>query len=218
MPHNGTRLGPTDIVAGRLFTNPEGSSFDLSILQYMAESLCRIMMQPETIPDHPRPYIMFLDEIGGRFQRMVISKPEQLLEPIDLNVVGFCGKKRPGVDRGPLDAVDDQLIQEISEHRCLLSYSTLQLESRNTVNLVLFNRSQGVSEWGDSEAHKVAAGMSPEYYSVIRLHNAVLPGGLISDNKLVLLRTKYYDFQDDTIWRAVREFQPSIPDDTQLAA
>jgi len=203
------QLDSIETVSGRPFTNPEASRYDLTILQYMVETLCRIMMRPEAIPDRPRPYILFLEEIGGRLHRIALSKPEPLLQPDDLTVVGFCGKKRAGVDRAPVDAVDDDLIQEMPQHLHLLSYSTLQLESGNTVNLVLFDQPAGLAHWAASETHALAVSMSPGYYTVIRLHNAWLPGGLRSDNKLILLRTKYYDFQDRTPWRAVREFQPS---------
>jgi hypothetical protein len=207
MPSRTIQLGPSDIVAGRLFTNPEASAYDLTILQYMAETLCRVLMQPQAIPNQPRPYVLFLEELGGRFHRIALSKPELLLKPTDLTVVGFCGKKRPGVDRGPIDAVDEELILELSQHLYLLSYSTLQLESHNTVNLVLFSQRQGLMHWAASEKHALAVTMSPEYYTVIRLHNAILSGGLMSDNKLNLQRTKYYDFQSKTLWQAVREFR-----------
>lgn len=200
------QLQPTEIWPGRLFTNPEAGAYDLTILQYMAETLCRVMVQTQNIPSQPRPYILFLEETGGRFHRICLSQPEQLVAPTDLTVVGFCGKKRPGVDRGPLDSIDDKLIEEMPGHKYLLSYSTLQLESYNTVNLVLFSRPQGPNHWSASKRHALAVGMSPEYYTVIRLHNAILPGGLLSDNRLVLLRTKYYDFQAEPVWRAIREF------------
>src|SRR5438128_2253847 len=45
------------------------------------------------------------------------------------------------------------------------------------------------------------AGLPPE------LHNRVLPGGLMSGSKIVLHRTKYYEFQDRTIWWAVRDLK-----------
>ena len=201
------QLGPTDVVTGRLFTNPEASTYDLTVLQYMAETLCRVMKQAQNIPPEPRPYTLVLEEHGGRLHRICLVQPEQLLQPIDLTVVGFCGQKLPDVDRAPLDAVDDNLITELPQHIHLLSYSTLQLESNNTVNLVLFDHPGGLDHWAASQQHAQAVAMSPRYYSVIRLHNAMLPGGLLSDNRLVLQRTKYFDFQAGAMWRAVREFQ-----------
>jgi hypothetical protein len=192
------QLQPKEIFPGRLFVNPEASAYDLSVLQYMVDTLYRVMKQEQAIPNQPRPHILFFEELGGRFQRVCLSQPEQLLNPGDLTVVGFCGKKRPGVERGPIDAVDDKLIEELPQHPHLLSYSTLQLESRNTVNLVLFNQPQGPEHWSASGQHVLAVSMSPHYYTVIRLHNALLPGGLMTETPLRLLRTKYYDFQADT--------------------
>ena len=200
------QLQPTEIWPGRLFTNPEAGAYDLTVLQYMAETLCRVVVQTQNIPSQPRPYILFLEETGGRFHRICLSQPAHLLASRNLTVVGFCGKKRPGVDRNPIDAIDDQLIEEMPEHRHLLSYSTLQLESYNTVNLVLFSQTHGPDHWSASKQHALAVGMSSEYYTVVRLHNAILPGGLLSDNRLLLLRTKYYDFQSEPVWRAIREF------------
>jgi hypothetical protein len=172
----------------------------------MAETLYRVMVQTQSFPSQPRPCILFLEETGGRFHRICLSQPERLLLTDELTVVGFCGKKRPGVDRGPIDAIDDKLIDEIPGQKHLLSYSTLQLESYNTVNLVLFDHPQGADDWSTSQQHAQAVRMSPNYYTVIRLHNAILPGGLLANNRLVLLRTKYYDFQTDPAWQAIREF------------
>lgn len=201
------QLGPQEVVAGRLFTNPEASSYDLTVLQYMAETVYRVMKQTPDIPPEPRPYVLVLEEHGGRYHRICLVQPKQLLRPNNLAVVGFCGQKLSEVDRAPLDAVDDDLIEELPQHPHLLSYSTLQLECNNTVNLVLFDHPEGLNHWAASKQHAEAVGMSPYYYSVIRLHNATLPGGLLSGNRLVLLRTKYFDFQTGTMWRAVREFQ-----------
>lgn len=204
------QLTAQEVSPGRLFTNPAASVYDLTVLQYMVETLRQFMKQPTGIPPEPRPYILMLDEIGGRFHRLCLSRPEALLRPIDLTVVGFCGQKLTGVNRSPLDAVDDELIKEMPQHPHLLSYSTLQLECRNTVNLVVFDDPAGLAHWAHSARHARAVGMSPQYYTVLRLHNARLPGGLLTDQPLQLLRTKYYDFQDGTVWRAVREFGKGV--------
>ncbi len=208
MSNKPVQLTSTEVVPGRPFTIPEGSVADLATLQYMAQTLCRIMMQSKAFPDQPRPLILFLEEVGGRFHRVVLSRPERLLTPSDLTVVGFCGQKRPGVDRGPVDTIDEELISELPRHTDLLSYSTLQLESGNSCNLVLFSRPEGVSHWAGSAKHAQAIRLSPQYYTVVRLHNAILPGGLMSDNRLVLIRTRYFDFQEEPPWQAVREINP----------
>ena len=200
------RLANSDVVTGRPFTNPAGSQFDLTVLQYMLEKLCRVLRKTPANPKGPRPLVLFFDELGGRLHRIALARPEVLMNSNDLAVVGFCGQKRRGIDRGPLDVVDDDLIAELPAHSHILSYSTLELECGNSCNLVLFSEPHGISHWSRSEKHAVAVSMSSEYYTVIRLHNALLPGGLMSNNKLILIRTKYIDYQEQTPWRAVREF------------
>lgn len=210
------QLNPSETVAGRPFTIPEGSVADIAVLQYMVDTLRRILKQPQAIPDHPRPLVLNLEEVGGRIHRIALAQPEVLYKATELTVVGFCGQKRPNIDREPVDAVDEKLISEFPRHKHLLSYSTLQLESGNSCNLVLFDQPQGLNHWAMSETHTQAVKLSPAYYAVVRLHNANLPGGLMSNNRLSLTRTKYFDFQDNPPWRAVREFASSI-DNTGLA-
>ena len=48
--------------------------------------------------------------------------------------------------------------------------------------------------------------VAPAIYSSVRLHNGVLPGGLLSGADPVLVRTKYFDFQSEWPWQAVREY------------
>ena len=199
------RLGPLEIVKGRPFTNCEGSTEDMATLQYMAEKLCRLFRRRQVIPIRPCPFVLNLEETRGKSHRIALSRPEALLHPDDLTVVGFCGQKRPRVDRGPIDAVDEELIAEFSLYADLLSYSTLQMQDGNSCNLVLFSRPQGIMHWATSKKHAEAVYLAPAYYQSVRLHNATLPGGLFSENKLILLRTKYYDYRDKPVWRAIRE-------------
>lgn len=201
-----TRLTWSEIVPDRPFTNPDHNAEDLATLQFMAGKLRDFLSQLETVPAQPCPFVVYLQEADGRQQRIAISNFEALLTGQDLTVVGFCGQKWPEADRTPLDAVDEELIAEFLEHPYLLSYSSLQLKCGNWCNLVLFSQLQGLGHWARSLKHAYAASeLAPNYYQSIRLHNGVLPGGVMSGNELTLLRTKYYDYQGETIWWAVRE-------------
>lgn len=203
---NYIQLGPFETVEGRPFTNPVDSVEDLASLQYMVNILRRHLSQPKVVVERPLPFVLYLKEEGDRYHRLALSKPELLLDQNDLTVVGFCGQKRPGADRAPIDTVDQQLIAEFSYHPYLLSYSTLQLADGNASNLVLFNDPRGITHWAKGTRHAYAASeLAPRYYLRIRLHNAILPGGITSGNELVLLRTKYYDYEGDTTWWGVRE-------------
>lgn len=203
-----TRLGWSDVLPDRPFTNPDQNTEDLLHLQYMVGRLRQLLSQPELIPAQPRPYVLFLEESGGRRHRIALTRPEELFILTELAVVGFCGTRWPEADRNPLDAVDAELLNEFMEHPHLLSYSSLEVEDGNWRNLVLFSHPQGIGHWAISMRHVYAAQeLSPGYYRHIRLHNGLLPGGLLSGSEIVLTRTKYYDYQDQPLWWAVRELQ-----------
>ncbi len=203
-----TRLDWSDLVPDRPFTNPDHNAEDLAHLQYMTEKLRHLLSQPGAIPAQPRPYVLYLEEDGGRRHRIAIARPEELLTRHELAVVGFCGTKWPETDRTPLDVVDAELLNEFMLQPHLLSYCSLEVEGGNWRNLVLFSHAQGIGHWAISTRHAYAAQeLSPHYYRNIRLHNGLLPGGLMSGNDISLTRTKYYDYQDQALWWAVRELQ-----------
>ena len=208
MPQHYVELGPSEIIAERPFTDPVDSLKDLDILQYMLDRLGYILERPGAVPEQPRPYLFFAPEADNRYHRIAVAKLKMLMACDSLQVVGFCGRKRPEADRRQVDAIDEQLIAEFPQHPYLLSYSTMQLTSGNACNLVLFSKRQGLAHWSKGDTHAQAVEMSPQYYTRIRLHNALLPGGLRSKNQLILLRTKYFDYKEDTIWAAIRDLEP----------
>jgi len=200
------RLEWSDIVPDRPFTNPDHNVEDAATLQYMLERLRDLLGQPEAVPAQTYPYVLYLAEANGRSHRVAIANSNELLTCPELAVVGFCGHKWPQADRTPLETIDEKLIGEFLQHPHLLSYSSLQLELGDWRNLVLFSHPQGIGHWAISALHASAArDLAPGYYQNIRLHNAVLPGGLMAGNQLILTRTKYYDYQNQTLWWAVRE-------------
>ncbi len=200
-------LGQTETVAGRTFAEPEQNTADVAALRHMLARLRHLLSQPEGVPDSPRPLILNLSESGGRGHRIVLANPERLRTASALALVGFFGCKRPGTDPAPLTAVDDELIDEFPQHPGILSYSSLEGMDGNWSNLVVLDSPEASEHWKTSAKHMVAVReLAPGYYTTIRLHNGRLPDSLLSGVDLILLRTKYYDFQGDRPWRAVREF------------
>lgn len=207
-PADYVRLNWSDLVPDRPFTNPDHNAGDLAHLQYMVDRLRHLLSRPEAVLLQPHLQVVYLEEVSGRRHRIAISRPDELQNRAELAVVGFCGHKWPESDRTPLDGVDAELLDEFMLHPHLLSYSSLEIEDGNWRNLVLFGQPQGIGHWAVSMKHAHAAQfLAPQYYSNVRLHNGMLPGGLMSGNEIVLTRTKYYDYQDQTMWWAVRELQ-----------
>jgi hypothetical protein len=204
------RLEPSELVAGRPFTHPEQCLEDVATLQQMADRLRLLLSQSSGSLAQSPSFALELDEAGGRRQRIIVSRREALLASGNLTAVGFFGLKRPGTNAEVLAEVDAELVGEFPLHPGILSYSSLELADGNWGNLVLLNSPEAREHWRTSEHHLYAVReLAPAHYLAIRLHNAALPGGLMSGRALALQRTKYYDFQSPAVWQAVREFGPA---------
>jgi hypothetical protein len=202
------RLGPGDILDDRPFTHPDHSQQDLSALRAMAHTLRERVSRLARLPwHHPQPLLCYLREGEGRQHRVIVVDPGELMGGHGFTVVGFFGQKRADADVAVLGGIDSELIAEVMSHPLLLSYSSLELRSGNWANLVLLRHREGIDNWSASQRHAYASQvLAPGYYAGIRLHNGELPEGLRAIDQLRLLRTKYYDYRDDSIpWRAVRE-------------
>lgn len=199
-------LTRTELVAGRSFTDPEHTEQDLLALRRMAERLHSLLRQPEALPRHPRPLILNFQEEDGRDHRIVLSQAEKLFENDSLTVVGFFGCKTKEVDHAVLDEVDGELIGEFFQHPGILSYSSMMLANGECGNLVLLNPPEAKEHWRASERHAYAVQeLAPKHYLNVRLHNGVLPGGVMGGSSPVLRSTKYYDYAGGTLWKAIRE-------------
>ncbi len=204
-------LDPMERISDRSFSDPEHSWSDLRVL----ESMCRRLWQ--VVQDDAISLAggqADLCEPDGRRHRVIVTDRRTLMCAAELAVVGFCGQKR--TDLSPslvqtMDVVDQSLVAELAGQPYLLSYSSMELHDGNWANLVVMRSLEGIEHWRTSPRHAAAvAELSPHYYCSIRLHNALLIGGLAS-SRLTLLRTKYYDYRAGQCWMAVRTF-PLSPD------
>jgi hypothetical protein len=203
------RLSPSETVRGRPFADPWHNAEDLAAILTMAARLRRLLSQPAPWPEPPHPVAIEAAEPDGRQHRVIVCRASALGAERDLAFVGFFAKKRLDRDCSPLTAADDELILELPAHPGILSYSSLELPDGNWGNLIVVDPPEAKDHWRTSEKHAWAAReLAPAYYTVIRLHNGVFPGGLRSDRDPVLLRTRYWDFRDPAPWRAEREVPP----------
>ena len=61
----------------------------------------------------------------------------------------------------------------------------------------------------DSELHRRAVELTPRHYHSVRLHIGIVPGAFLSAADLVIERTRYWDYDDNPVWTAVREIVTS---------
>ena len=203
-------LGPEDRVEGRDFTNPEQIPNDINTLRYMTDQVSLFLRNPYLYEQLSRPIIVHRPETGKWIYRMVIPDPDKLLKNEEIAFVGFLGKRRKDADLALGDEFDEILVGEIPEHPGLLCYHTMALMCGNFSNLVLFADESVKANWSRSKAHAQAVGkLAPDYYDSIRLYNGLLPAGIAYSQSLFLTKVKYFDYQEDPGWQAVRQFNSS---------
>ncbi len=206
-------LGPADLIESRPFVHPDHNPADLAALAAMAARLRQVLLESGAAELMTPGQIYELRTPEGRRLRVVVSQPDGLRGSGDLPLVGFFGHRRPVVPPDVIadkDAIDLELIAEFPQHPGVLAYCSMALDDADYGNLVLMAQAETRDRWSTSARHAYASRViAPQYYATVRLHNGLLPGGLVSGRAPVLLRTKYYDYRDDWHWAAVREYGPA---------
>jgi len=201
-PRKFVELAPRERVEGRDFTDPAHSRADVEVLAR------RLPAWLAPLGGGGAGRVRFDGELpDGRAMRHVVNRRARLGEPRDLVVVGFCGQRRPDVDREPLEAADEELILEFPTQPHLISYSTIRRpDDQASVNLVLFEASQGITDWQENATHeKVVADHAEKAYHSIRLHRGLMPGGLGPEAQVELWDSKYFHYAADGLWFARRD-------------
>jgi hypothetical protein len=203
-------LGVADRDESRPFAYTQHNTEDMAAIVIMAAQLRQLIQDSQAPAPLDRSLPNEFSTIHGRRLRAVVTQLEALRRPQDVLLVGFFGHRRPDVPPDvdeDKDTIDAELIAELPQYPGVLGYSTVEINTADYGNLVLLERPESAEEWRTSARHGFAARViAPRYYTTIRLHNGVLPGGLFSGQAPVLLRTKYYDYRGEWPWTAVREY------------
>lgn len=206
------RLDADEIVPERPFTDPANSGGDLRTMRRMAHQLVELYGDPEVCDFAPGKRPVCQSDPRGYHFRIYYIQPDLLFARKNLTVVGFFGHKRPDADIKPLLAADKIFTQEFDRHAGLLSLSTMHLDNGDFANLVLFTDDDAKDYWNYAQPHHdLVAEIAPPYYAWVRLNNGILPDGLDSPDSLQLTRVKYIDYQPDSVWRAIRQFDGVQP-------
>lgn len=172
---------------------------DLGVLKLMAQRLYLTLHQLDQPVNNLQPLLYSLEERHRRVHRIALYRPAELLVARPLLFVGFISGKRHPLEQHVLDEIqriDQKLVPELMGIADILSYSSLELRTGRWYNLVIFTDTGTKETLKKSSTHTYAAyHLAPRYYEWIRLHNGVMPGGLVQQD-LRLESTKYYVFPD----------------------
>jgi hypothetical protein len=206
-------LEPADSAHGHPFAHPSHIASDVNSLRFMIDQLCLFLESPHLYSHSSRPIIFHRPSPEKWLYRLVVADPVHLMQQSSLTFVGFLGQKRSDANIALADEFDQTLVGEIPNHPGLLSYSTMGLVSGDFSNLVIFSNLEAKAHWSRSNAHAKAAGkLSPDYYLSIRLYNGQLSRGIADSHSLQLTQIKYFDYQANPWWQAVRVFEDESAD------
>ena len=205
---NAVQLTSTEFIEAHPCTHPDLIFTDLNTLRFMVDQLGLLLINPLGSWQLNQPIIHHLPSSVDWLHRFVIPRSERLRRARQLTIVGFFGQRRSSVDPALAQEFDEVLVSEIPDYPDLLSYYSLALACGNFSNLVVFASSEAKNQWSRSHAHaRAAEQFAPDYYLSVRLYNGRLPHGLQQSHKLQLSRVKYFDYQGDSLWSAIRNME-----------
>lgn len=190
-------------VGDRAFADPEQTRRDHAIMT------CMLRRVKQTLMGYEEPVRVRIQEPEHREHQVIIVNPLALRRGRKFIAVGFFGRMQPGAEHRTLadvQRVDEELIDDFKSFDGLLSYSTFQIEDDRYGNMPIFRDRKAMELWRVNQRHTDAVRMfAAHHYASIRLHICTIRGSILSTPKLHIDVTKYYEYQGDQVWAAVRD-------------
>lgn len=184
---------------------------DLALLNHLLGDLRALLRRAETGELVLLPYEVRTWYEDGLRRRIVICNPEALLEGTDVLIVGFLGNRRSTAEAQAIDEFDIDVIAEFRQYPGILSYSSTERMPKQWANLVVHQEVGDREAWRHSAVHIEAAEvLSPVVYRSVRIHNGRLRGGPIGSGSLTVELSKYWDYDSDPMWHAIRTLPGGI--------
>jgi hypothetical protein len=196
-------LGQIELVPEKPFTHTDHIEKDREVLMHMARQVDMVL--ENNLDSLGERETIFIDEPHKRYHRFFVPRPIVLSQAKKVCLVGFFSHKKASATPNHFGDLDDRLIEQIPTFREILSYSTMALPNGDFGNLVLLSDEEVKLKWMHGEIHNRAVELSPAYYQYVRINNGLLPEGVVQPDALIITRVKYYDFEQDPPWKAVRE-------------
>jgi hypothetical protein len=202
-------LGPEEVPAGKPFADPDHTRREEEALRHLLErerERARVWADGET--EGGKDVMVSETDPEGRRHLLVVPDTHALLEAESPMIVGFFGRPRADADLPRLFELEEELVAGMGEYAAggLLSYYDVELVKGAYGNLILFKTADGPINWRENPVHHRAVEISPDSYHEIRLHQGTLTGRLLDGGALRVTQTKYLEFSEPEIWRAVRTF------------
>jgi hypothetical protein len=192
-----------ELVTDRPFTHTDHIATDREVLVHMARQANVVLeKQLDTLEENET---IFIDEPDKRYHRFFVPRSKVLSQAKNIYFVGFFSHKQKGAVIGHFGDLDDRLMEQIPTYQGILSYSSMGLPDGDFGNLVLPTDEKIKSKWMHGETHNQAVALSPDYYQFVRINNGVLPEGIARPDSLRVTRVKYYDYEEEPPWKAIRE-------------
>ena len=200
-------LGPDEKVRDRPFADPSHTRREEDALRLLlghqrerARAWCG---EPS---ESRRNVIIRETDAAGLRHLLVVPETHALIQARDLLVVGFFGRPREDAQTALLFDLEERLVAGMSGYAAhgLLSYYDLELVKGAYGNLILFTTPDGPARWRENPVHRRAVDVSPGNYHEIRLHQGTLSGRFLDAGTLRVTRTRYLDYSEPEVWRAVR--------------
>ncbi len=196
-------LGQIELITEKPFTHTDHIAKDREILVHMAREASLVLeKQADLLRENET---IFIQEPDKRYHRFFVPRPNVLSQAKNVYLVGFFSHKQAAAAPNHFGDLDDRLIEQLPTFQEILSYSTMALPDGSFGNLVLLSEEEVKLKWMQGEIHSRAVALSPDYYQFVRINNGMLPEGIMQPDSLKITRVKYYDFEQDPPWKAVRE-------------
>ena len=183
---------------------------DLDVMAYMLQDLRTLLRSADAGKIDVWAHQPFTWKVHELHRRTVVCDPVEIRVRKRACIVGFFGNRRSELPYEQVDRIDARLLDEFRDYPGILSYSSIELADDYWANLVVHAEPDDRESWRTSSAHRHAVEMSPQLYSDVRIYNGHLTDGVAGNRAVEIDSTKYWDYEVDPTWQAVRTFDPPL--------
>jgi hypothetical protein len=196
---------PVELVAdeecSRPFAAAAWTDRDASVMQGMLE---RLRAMAQGWDGDGAGFLLREPDLDGHRHWIRVPDCDALRSARRLTAVGFFGRTRDEVDQSPIHELEAGIVDTLETIPGVLCYYDLALAEGGYGNLILCVTPDAPTQVHTHPLHRRAVELTPRHYHSVRLHTGAVPGRFTGGTELVLERTRYWDFDSDPPWLAVR--------------